>query len=95
MNLFGDAYSGEILVVSDETDAQIGRLFPEVDRFSEYRGMDSWLLTVSARKRPRNVKRFVLNWCRRAARQERNRAKREQYKERMLKREINVGGMNY
>jgi hypothetical protein len=67
-NLFEDAWSGRQLIVSMETHELLAELFPEVDRPSTYRDADSWLVTCSPSRRPRNVKRFLLNWFRRAKR---------------------------
>ena len=83
-----DAYSGKCLDVSPKTDAEIDFLFPEIDRMSEYRYADAWLLTCPRSKAPRNIKRFLLNWFKKAARD----YEREFRKDLELRREINVGG---
>jgi hypothetical protein len=67
VNLFPDAYSGKILKVSVETDAELAELYPELDRQSEYRSCDAWLLGLESsnvRKLPkkRGMKRRLINW---------------------------------
>ena len=88
MNLFEmDAYVGRELTVSDATHIEICELFPEVDVYPTYRDADSWLLACPARKRPKNVKRFLLNWFRK----EKRAIRRQHEKEDAVRREINVG----
>ena len=90
MDLF-DAYSGEALTVSLSTDAVLRRLFPEVDRPSAYREADAWLLTCPKSHKPRNCKRFMLNWFKR----EKTRTLRASLafaeREEALRKEVRVG----
>lgn len=67
-DLFGDAYAGTYLAIAQTTDAFIARVYPECDRQSEYREMESWLSHCAPSKRPKNVRRFVLTWMKRAKR---------------------------
>ena len=62
MNLFGDAWSGRYLDVSHETHEFLAEHFPEVDLASAYREADAWLFHMPAKRRPRNLKRFLVNW---------------------------------
>jgi hypothetical protein len=64
------AYHGEILVVDAEMNSALAHLFPEVDRPSEYRSADAWLMVAPPSRRPRNMKRFLVRWFSRAKRWE-------------------------
>jgi len=87
-NLFElDAYVGRQLTVCDATHIEICELFPEVDVYPTYRDADSWLLACPARKRPKNVKRFLLNWFRK----EKRALARENRKQDEVRRELYVG----
>ena len=87
MNLFEDAYRGRILGVSAETHAVLRELFPEVDTHGTYRDADSWLVTCAPKRRPKNCKRFLVNWFKR----ERQKMARESRKQDEVAREIFVG----
>ena len=65
MNLFM-AYRGEVLEIDEETNSILAFLFPEVDRPSAYRDADAYLWAAPKSKRPRNHRRFIVNWLRRA-----------------------------
>lgn len=65
MNLF-NIYHGEILEVDEMTHAVLRKLFPEVDLQSAYRDADAWIFAAPKSKRPRNHRRFIVNWMRRA-----------------------------
>ena len=56
------AYAGEVLSVSYATDAFLRAHFPEVDASSSYRTADAYLLQCPKSKRPRNPRRFLINW---------------------------------
>ena len=61
-------FHGEHLAIDDLTDVLMAHWFPEVDRTSEYRSIDSWL-HANPRRRPKNLPRFLHNWfmkCKRA-----------------------------
>ena len=61
-------FHGEHLAIDELTDVLIAHWFPEVDRTSEYRSIDSWL-HANPRRRPKNLPRFLHNWfmkCKRA-----------------------------
>jgi len=68
MNLF-PAYRGQVLEVSHEENAMLAESFPEVDRPSEYRSADAWLW-ANPRRRPKNYRRFLVNWFSRQKRRE-------------------------
>jgi hypothetical protein len=53
-----------------ETHELLAELFPEVDRPSEYREADAWLLCCAPSRRPRNVRRFLFNWFKRTKHRE-------------------------
>ena len=65
MNLF-NVYRGEVLEVDELTHAALRKLFPEVDLQSAYRDADAWIFAAPKSKRPRNHRRFIVNWMRRA-----------------------------
>jgi hypothetical protein len=69
LNLF-NVYHGEILEVDELTHGALRRLFPEVDLQSEYRNADAWIFAAPKSKRPRNHRSFIVNWMRKAKRQE-------------------------
>jgi hypothetical protein len=76
-NLFPDAYNGRTLDVSAETDSILRELFPECDLPGIYRLCDAWILTCAPSRRPRNLKRFLVNWCKKEAAQVRREHKRD------------------
>lgn len=86
-NLFEDAYRGRMLSVTAETHALLRELFPEVDAHRTYRDVDSWLVACAPRRRPRLVKRFLLNCFRR----ESHRMERESRKQSEVDRELHAG----
>ena len=81
------SYSGNLLDVTWETDALLAGWFPEVDRQSEYREIDSWLYHAPPRKRPKNIRRFLRNWFAK----EKHRLEREALREAYRQRELRVG----
>lgn len=81
------AYSGYYLDVTQETHAQICRLFPDLAIAHEYRAADSWLLTCPRSRLPKNHKRFLINWMRRSA----NRGHRTLEQERQIHIAIHAG----
>jgi hypothetical protein len=83
----GLRYSGLQLDVSEKTDAELRWLFPELDVSGIYRDADSWLHGCAARRRPRKVKRFLLNWFKR----ERQKFERQERKQAEIRRELMVG----
>ena len=89
MSLFM-AYRGEAIEVDQELNHILAQLFPEVDRPSEYRSADAWVW-ANPRRRPKNMKRFLVNWFKRRKRFEiaieDNRLKRDE----LLRRELEVG----
>ena len=87
MEGFDDPYQGLQLSVSAKTDAEIRFLYPELDVHGIYRDADSWLLTCAPKRRPKNVKRFLVNWMKR----ERQKSEREGRKQEIVNRELNVG----
>ena len=76
MNLF-NVYHGEILEVDELLHAAMRRLFPEVDLPSAYRDMDAWIVQAPKSKRPKNQRKFVINWLRRGKRYELSRPDEE------------------
>ena len=87
--LFDDlAYQGVMLDVTMDIHAVICRLFPDLAIAHEYRAADSWLVACPPRKRPRNCKRFLLNWFRRSA----NREHKTLQQERDVQTALNAGG---
>ncbi len=64
------AYSGVVLEVSLETDSKLTSLFPDLDLRAEYRLADAWLWQAAKCRRPRNARKFLINWCRKAQRQQ-------------------------
>ena len=81
------AYSGRLLEVTWECDARMEEWFPECDRQSEYREIDSWLYHAAPRRRPRNIRRFLRNWFAKTKHQQ----ERQAYKEARLQAELRVG----
>lgn len=81
------AYSGKLLDVTMETDALLEMWFPEIDRQSEFREIDSWLYYAPPRKRPRNIRRFLRNWFAK----EKHRMEREALREAYRQRDSRVG----
>lgn len=69
VNLF-NIYHGELLEVDELLHMAMRRLFPEVDLPSAYRDMDAWILQAPKSKRPRDQRKFVINWLRRGKRKE-------------------------
>lgn len=80
-------YEGFALVVSETTHAQLCEMFSELDLRSMYRDADSWLLTCAPKRKPRNYKRFLLNWARKARKQ----YERETRKEQSIRAELYAG----
>jgi len=64
MNLF-TVYRGEVLEVDELLHWAMQRLIPEVDLPSSYRDMDAWILQAPKSKRPRDQRKFIINWLRR------------------------------
>lgn len=81
------SYQGRLLEVTAETDARMAAWFPEVDRQSEYREIDSWLYHAAPRKRPKNIRRFLRNWFAK----EKHRLEREARKEMAGRETFNAG----
>ena len=79
------AYSGKCLDVTMATDALLEAWFPEINRQSEFREIDSWLYHAPPRKRPKNIRRFLRNWFSKAKRQAEREALREAYRQRELR----------
>lgn len=81
------SYSWRLLEVTMDCDARMAEWFPEVDRQSEYREIDSWLYHTAPRRRPKNIRRFLRNWFAK----EKHRLEREAVKEAYRQRELRVG----
>ena len=62
-------FHGEHLAIDDLQDVLLANWFPEVDRHSQYREIDSWL-DANPRRRPRNMKRFLHTWFAKQKRKE-------------------------
>ena len=62
-------FHGEHLAIDDLQDVLLANWFPEVDRYSQYREIDSWL-DANPRRRPRNMKRFLHTWFAKQKRKE-------------------------
>jgi hypothetical protein len=62
-------FHGQFLDISDLQDEWLACLWPEVDRHSQYREIESWL-DANPRRRPRNMKRFLHTWFSRQKRRE-------------------------
>jgi hypothetical protein len=71
MNLF-NIYHGEFLEIDEPTHISLRGLFPEVDLQSAYRDADAWIFAAAKSRRPRNHRRFIVNWLKNAKRFERN-----------------------
>jgi hypothetical protein len=71
MNLF-NVYHGEVLEVDELTHLALRNLFPEVDLQSAYRDADAWIFAAPKSSRPRNHRRFIVNWLRNAKRFEKD-----------------------
>ena len=84
MTLFPSVYSGRVLDVSPETHADLCHWFAEVDLSAEYRAADSWLATMPPKRWPKNKRRFLVNWMRRA---------RKNYQDPAIAAELRVGGV--
>lgn len=69
MNLFA-VYRGQVLEVDELLHIAMKNLFPELDLPSAYRDMDAWILQAPKSKRPRDQRKFVINWLRRNKRRE-------------------------
>jgi len=69
-------FHGEHLLIDDLQDVLLANWFPEVDRYSQYREIDSWL-TANPRRRPKNMQRFLHNWFARQKRYELSRPDEE------------------
>jgi hypothetical protein len=85
------SYSGRLLEVTAECDARMAEWFPEVDRQSEYREIDSWLYHAPPRKRPKNIRRFLRNWFLKTKRAQ----ARQAMKDEDIRRELRAGENNY
>jgi hypothetical protein len=57
-------FSGEILKITAREDGVLGDAFPRVDRESEYKKMDGWLV-VNPDRRVKRFSRFAYEWLRR------------------------------
>jgi hypothetical protein len=91
-NLFEmNAYEGRELRVSDATHIEICELFPEIDVYPTYRDAESWINTCSPRRRPKNIKRFLMSWFRK----EKRVLQRERRKQIEINRELHVGEFRY
>lgn len=91
MELFEDAYSGEMLRVSWGTHERMKRLFPELDLPSYYRAMDAHLQACPRSRYPRKIRSFLIrNAKRETARTLRN-AGAWRDREDALQRELRVG----
>jgi hypothetical protein len=69
MNLF-NVYRGEILEIDELTHLALGKMFPEVDRPSEYRSIDAWLWANPRRRPKSNIRKFIVTWFSRCKRKE-------------------------
>jgi hypothetical protein len=65
-------FHGEHLLIDDLQDEWLACRWPEVDRYSQYREIDSWL-SCNPRRRPRLMERFIHRWFARQKRYEINR----------------------
>ena len=81
------SYQGRLLEVTAECDARMAEWFPEVDRQSEYREIDSWLYHAAPRKRPKNIRRFLRNWFTKTKHQQ----ARSAVKDRAIQAELHAG----
>ena len=81
------SYQGRLLEVTAECDARMAEWFPEVDRQSEYREIDSWLYHAAPRKRPKNIRRFMRNWFTKTKHQQ----ERSAVKDRAIQAELHAG----
>ena len=77
-------YRGHVLDVTMDTDALLRDWFHECDLQAEYRAADSWLATMPRKRWPKNKRRFLVNWMRRA---------RKNYQDPAIAAELRVGGV--
>jgi hypothetical protein len=64
-------FHGEHLLIDDLQHEWLATRFPEVDLYSNYREMDSWL-ACNPRRRPKNIERFIHRWMAKQKRREVN-----------------------
>ena len=67
-------FHGEHLLIDDLQDEWLACRWPEVDRCSQYREMDSWL-ACNPRRRPKNIggmERFIHRWMSKQKHQDAN-----------------------
>jgi hypothetical protein len=62
-------FHGEHLLIDDLQHEWLATRWPEVDLYSNYREMDSWL-AANPRKRPTNFPRFIHRWMAKQKRRE-------------------------
>lgn len=86
------AFRGELLEVSQETYARLKQWFPEVDLPSCFRDADAWLWQAPTRRKPRNVRRFLVNWVKRAKVCTLRNAEAWRLRQEAYEREIGIGG---
>jgi hypothetical protein len=89
--LFEDVYVGYALRVSPETDAMIGKLFGRLDRRSMYRAADSYLIDCPPSRKPKNYRRFLINWARKEDARTLKAADAWAEREAVLQRELHRG----
>lgn len=82
-----NAFSGSCLDVSLETDQVLRESYSQLDLDVIYRDVNAYLWHCAPSRRPKNVRRFLINWCRKDARQKARQAKMDA----LLMREVNVG----
>jgi len=63
-------YHGEFLLISELQHEWLATRFPEVDLYSNYREMDSWLAANPRRRPKRNMDAFIHRWLARQKRRE-------------------------
>lgn len=86
--LFGSAFDGRVLHVSQETHAYLQETYPELDLPSSYRSMDAWLFANPLhRPRQRGIRRFIVNWLNKEKRYK----ARAEHTQDLVAREIWVG----
>jgi hypothetical protein len=89
--LFEDVYVGYAMSVSPETDAVIGKLFPRLSRRDVYRAADAYLIDCPPSRKPKNYRKFLINWAKREDARTLKAAEAWEARDAAIRREVNHG----